>query len=128
MALSLLVVFLFSFEKSQIAHDLTIYSEDNIKFSLVLNGKKVTENFVTNIELKNLQQESVSAYVEFEDSSIPAIKKNLYLAKAGTGDKPPMSNVYVIKKTKKGEVKLRLDSQTEKMIQNNPTIIINNGK
>jgi len=119
---------IYSVASSQIAHDLTIYSQDDIKFSLVINGKKVTENFTTNVELKNLLQESVKADVEFADSSIPGINKNLYLAKAGTGEKPPMSNVYVIKRTKKGQVKLRLDHQTEKMLQSSPIIIINNSK
>jgi L-2-hydroxyglutarate oxidase LhgO len=119
-------MFIFSSANSQIAHDLTIYSEDEIKFSLVLNGKKRTEEFTTNVELKNLQQESVKVVVEFEDTTIPGIEKNLYLAKAGTGEKPPMSSVYVIKKNKKGEVKLRLVSQAEKMIQTSPTIIIKN--
>ena len=114
--------------KAQIAHDLSIFSEDGSKFSMTVNGRDVTDGFVKNIELKDIQEDYVKVLINFEDTGIPPLSRTVYLAKAGTGEKPPMTSVYVLKTNKKGEWKLRLESTSEKKIQQDQQIIINLNK
>lgn len=124
------IVLLFSFigitSFSQISHDLEIYSEDGLKFTLVLNGRTMNEIPVSNIQVVNTDKDYVHAKIIFEDPNIPEIeKKALQLADPGEGTvKSPVSVVCKIVETKKGEQVLRFGSRSHKKIQSTDVIII----
>lgn len=126
----LLITILFSLigitSYSQISHDLEIYSEEGLKFTLVINGRTMNEVPVSNIQVVNTDKDYVNAKIIFEDSNIPEIeKKFLQLADPGTGtDKAPVSVVYKIAQNKKGEQNLRFASRSHKKIQDTTDIII----
>jgi len=111
---------------SQISHDLEIYSEDGLKFTLILNGRTMNEVPVSNIQVVNTDKDYFNAKIIFEDSNIPEIeKKALQLADpAEQTDKSPVSVVYKIVATKKGETVLRFASRSHKKIQTSDFIII----
>jgi len=111
---------------SQISHDLEIYSEDGLKFTLVLNGRTMNEVPVSNIQVVNTDKDYVNAKIIFEDPNIPEIeKKALQLADPAEGTtKSPVSVVCKIVETKKGEYKLRFASRSHKKIQASGDIII----
>lgn len=108
----------------QIAHDLEIYSEDGLLFTLVINGRTMNDKPVSNIQITNTDKDYVNAKIIFEDTSIATIeKKMLQIATPGTQEKVPVSVVYKIV-TKKDEVKLVFASRSEKKIQQQTDVII----
>lgn len=111
---------------SQISHDLEIYSEDGLKFTLILNGRTMNEQPVSNIQILNTDKDYVNAKIVFEDPAIPEIEKKAFqLADPGEGAiKSPVSVVYKIVENKKGEYKLKFASRSHKKIQNSDVIII----
>ena len=111
---------------SQISHDLEIYSENGQKFTLILNGRTLTAEPVTNIQILNTDKDVVHAKIIFEDSAIPEIeKKFLQLADPGTDvEKVPVSVVYKISENKKGDYKLKFASRSHKKIQDAADIIV----
>ena len=112
--------------QAQIAHDLTIYSEDGLKFTLTVNGETVNAEPSTNVKLENTNYDFARVVITFEDENIPQIeRKALQLATPGTGPKGPVAVVFAIKE-KKGEQILRFVGRSAKKIQDNPTININN--
>ena len=112
--------------KAQISHDLTIYSEDGLKFTLVINGEEINSEPKSSVKVENTNNDYANVIVRFEDASIPQIqKKVLQIAEPGTGGKGPVAVVYAIKE-KKGEQILRFVSRSAKKIQDAPLIIINN--
>jgi hypothetical protein len=113
---------------TQISHDLEIYSETGLKFTLILNGRKMNEQPVSTIQVVNTDKDYVHAKIVFEDTSIVEIeKKMLQLADPAEGAvKSPVSCVYKIVETKKGEQVLRFASRSHKKIQSSDVIIIEN--
>ena len=98
----------------QVAHNLEIFSEDGLEFTLIVNGKKYNESPQSNVKIIDLESDYVQVKIIFEKSGIPDImKKNLQIANPGTGAKYPVSTVYKIIE-KKGKYKLRFVSRTEK--------------
>ena len=112
---------------AQIAHDLEIYSEDGLKFTLILNGRVMNEEPASNIQIVNTNKDFLNAKIKFEDESIEDLtRKNLQLAHPGTDEAKkniPVSVVYKIVE-KKGKYKLRFASRSDKKIQPNGTVII----
>ena len=110
---------------AQISHDLEIYSEDGLNFTLIVNGRKMNEESVSNIQILNTDKDYVQVKIIFDDQSIPPIeKKYLQLADPGAGtEKQPVSVVYKIVE-KKGNYKLKFASRSFKKIQNADVIII----
>lgn len=109
---------------AQISHDLEIYAENGEKFFLILNGRKMNEEAVSNIQVSNTDKDYVNAKIVFENESIPPIeKKMLQIAEPGTQEKVPVSAVYKIVE-KKGAYKLSFSSRSKKKIQNNTDVII----
>lgn len=125
LSLLLFAIVLSSNANAQISHDLEIYSEDGLKFTLILNGRKMNEEVVSNIQIVNTDKDYVHAKIIFEDSNLPTIeKKFLQLADPGTETvKAPVSVVYKIVE-KKGKHKLKFASRSRKKIQNAADIII----
>lgn len=126
-----IITFLFTlvtifYGNSQITHDLEIYSEDGLKFTLIINGRTMNEIPVSNIQVVNTDKDYVNAKIIFEDPNIPQIeKKALQLADPAEGtSKSPVSVVCKIVETKKGAHKLRFASRSHKKIQDAADIII----
>src|SRR5262245_31047458 len=105
--------FLFTASASaQIAHDLTIFSEDGLKFTLLLNGEAVNDAPQSSVTVNDTNNDYVRMVVKFESDSIPPVeKKFLQIAEPGTGPKGPVSTVYAIKE-KKGEYVVRFVSRS----------------
>lgn len=110
---------------AQISHDLEIFSEDGLKFTLIVNGRKMNEESVSNIQILNTDKDYVQAKIIFDDQSIPPIeKKFLQIADPGTGtERMPVSAVYKVVE-KKGKYKLKFASRSFKKIQNNADVIV----
>lgn len=111
---------------AQVSHDLEIYSENGLKFTLILNGRTMNEVPVSNIQIINTDKDYVHAKILFEDQTIPEIeKKFLQLAEPGQGtDHAPVTVVYKISENKKGKQNLRFASRSRKKIQYGGDIII----
>lgn len=90
--------------------NLTIFSEDGDRFTLVLNGEKQNDKPQTNIRVEELPQPYYSAKIIFADSSLPAITKNLQVTDV---DNKMMDVTYRLKKDKAGKVKLGMYSSIE---------------
>lgn len=112
--------------QAQIAHDLTVYSEDGEAFTLFINGQKVNEEPAASVTAPNINFDYAKVVVQFQKEGLaPIERKNLQIATPGTGPKGPVAAVYAIKE-KKGEQVLRFVSRSDKKIQDAPVIIINN--
>jgi len=102
---------------SQISHDLEIFSEDGLNFTLIVNGKIINETPQSNVKITDLENDYVQVVIKFEDTELPTLKKkNLQIASPGTGTSYPVSTVYKIF-FKKGVYKLKFVSRSEKKIQ-----------
>lgn len=116
----------------QIAHDLEVFSEDGVKFTLILNGRVMNEQPMSNIQVVNTDKDYLNLKIKFEDQMIPDIERSmLQIANPGTDVSVrniPVSVVYKIVE-KKGQYKLRFASRSEKKIQDQPDYIFieNNG-
>ncbi len=129
-ALHFVIVLLFALSGAQtfgqIAHDLTVYSEDGLFFTLVVNGQTINAEPASSATASNINFDYAKVIVRFQDAALPVIeRKNLQIAHPGTGPKGPVAAVYAIKE-KKGEMVMRFVSRSDKKIQNAPVIIINN--
>lgn len=126
LSLLLFTVVLTSTLNAQVSHDLEIYSENGLKFTLILNGRTMNEVPVSNIQIMNTDKNYVHAKIIFEEQTIPEIeKKFLQLAEPEKGSENiPVSVVYKIVETKKGQQKLRFASRSRKKIQYGGDIII----
>lgn len=112
--------------QAQIAHDLTVFSEDGKAFTLVVNGQAVNAEPASSVTAGDIHMDYARVVVKFTDGTTPEIdRKNLQIADPGTGAKGPVVTVYAIKE-KKGEQVLRFVSRSDKKIQAPSVIIINN--
>lgn len=111
---------------AQISHDLEIYSENGLKFTLIINGRTMNEVPVSNIQVVNTDKDYVNAKIIFEDPNLAEIeKKFLQIAEPGEGNnKYPVSAVYKLSENKKGEQVLRFGSRSRKKIQETGDVII----
>ncbi len=121
--LSTIILSLFVFSGyAQISHNLEIFSEDGLHFTLIVNGEKINETPRSSVKIYDTENDYVQVLIIFEDQKIPDIKKKfLQIASPGTEDKKPVSTVYKIAE-KKGVYKLKFISRSNKKIQ--PKIII----
>jgi len=122
----LLICVAFTIELSaQISHDLEIYSEDELKFILSINGREMNTEPVSNIQILNTDKDYVHAKIKFEDAELDMIeRKNLQIAGQDQAvNKAPVSVVYKIVENKKGKLKLKFASRSNKKIQSRDVII-----
>ena len=105
--LTLLSIVLFSFTAFSQHSIITVFSDDGEKFSLYVNGEKINNTPQTRVADVKITSEMSNLKIEFVNSSIPAIKKNVML-KDVDGNYQKM--VFIIKIDKKGEYKLRMNS------------------
>ena len=100
--------------------------KDGAAFSLLVNGQKINAEPAASVTASNINFDHAKVVVQFQDANIPQIEsKNLQIAAPGSGAKGSVAAVYAIKE-KKGEQVLRFVSRSDKKIQDNPVIIINN--
>jgi hypothetical protein len=90
---------------AQNSGNLIVFSEDGLKFYLVLNGIRQNESPLTNVKVVDLNQPYYSAKIIFEDTKQPNIEKK-YLA-ITDADKNFQEVTYKIKRNNKLENVLR---------------------
>ncbi|MBX7182683.1 MAG: hypothetical protein K1X82_11250 [Bacteroidia bacterium] len=115
---TLLILFPFLSSKAQIGHDLTIFSGDGMKFTVIINGMKMNEQPQTNVFIENLNNDWVKAKIFFEDTNLEPIERNiLQIKSAANSGNYPEAVVYEIRTNKKGQPVLRWSSAAPKKIQ-----------
>lgn len=97
---------------------LTIFSEDGDRFYLVLNGVKQNPMPQTNVRVDGLTAQFYSAKILFEEAGKPEITKNIPVTDPGTNDFADVT--YKIKRTNKGELKIRYFGATPVPVSYNP--------
>ena len=105
--ITLFSIVLFSFTAFSQHSIITVFSDDGEKFSLYVNGEKINNTPQTRVADVKITSEMSNLKIEFVNSSIPAIKKNVMLKDV---DDNYQKMVFIIKIDKKGEYKLRMNS------------------
>lgn len=128
--LLLLATFLFggSLLHASFYSHVTIYSEDQVKFTVYLNGEKQNEEPQDRVRIVNLTQSYYKIKIEFADPAIPPIERKVFQLTDAHGS--PVDATHKIKKDKKGEYVLRWQSQTTYpgYIDDRPSVVVvNNG-
>lgn len=95
---------------AQNSSNLIVFSEDGLKFYLVLNGIRQNETPVTNIKIDKLNQPYYSAKIIFEDKAEPVLEKK-YLSVEDAEGVGSLEVTYKIKKNNKNVNVLRFFSQ-----------------
>lgn len=92
---------------AQMGNELTIFSSDGIRFSLIVNGWQVNEAPQSTVLATDLMAEFVHVVLNFEDKSIPQLRRNvLQLRSVENGMGIPESVVYELIE-RKGKMVLR---------------------
>lgn len=94
----------FCFAQPQSGGNLTVFSEDGDKFTLVLNGEKQNETPQANIKIEDLPQPYYSAKIIFEDKSLAPISKSSLMITDAEGKM--MDVTYRIRRDKNNKVKM----------------------
>lgn len=95
---------------AQNGSNLIIFSEDGLKFYVVLNGIRQNEVALTNVKVSGLTQPYYSTKIIFEDTKQGTIEKK-YLNVTDVESKEPLEVTYKIKKNNKLENVMRFFSQ-----------------
>ena len=95
---------------SQSSSNLIVFSEDGLKFYLILNGIRQNEVPLTNVKVVDLKQPYYSAKIIFEDKTQPVLEKK-YLGVVDQESNSSMEVTYKIKKNNKLVNVLRFFSQ-----------------
>jgi hypothetical protein len=90
---------------AQQTFNFTVFSMDGDAFTLILNGERMNTTPVTNIKVTDVVQPSNKVRVIFADQNKPPVEKTIY-------GEPGMEYSMEVKKNNKGEMVLRLVSQT----------------
>lgn len=106
----LAVAFLSMFSIAQNTSNLIVFSEDGLKFYLILNGIRQNETPVTNVKVVDLNQPYYSAKIIFQDPKQPVLEKK-YLQVTDADGNGALEVTYKIKKNNKMVNVLRFFSQ-----------------
>lgn len=101
--------------------NLVVFSDEGKKFYLVINGRQVNDQSLSNVRVTDLDGDYVHARVVFEDKRDPSVEKKILLLSQGN------EVTYVLKKNKKGETVFRSYSEVPlsmvpAQIANQPTL------
>ncbi len=107
---SFLILAIFTFQGIAQNSNLTIFSEDGMRFYLILNGIRQNENPETNVRVDGLWNDFYTAKLIFADQTIPSIEKKHLMVVDVDGQRGEFT--YKIKANKKGEQVLRFFSFT----------------
>jgi len=80
----------------------TFYNDDDLKFTLFLNGVQINASPLTIVKVDNITGGSVQARIKFERATLTEIKKTLI--------RMGRDCVYALKKNKKGAYEIKLKS------------------
>ena len=108
---------------AQISHDLTVWSEEGLKFTFVANGEQINAEPASRVKMENIEEDYVNVKITFEDAAIPPLEKKFLQIANVDGDNKPVSVVWTIVQ-KDGNYKFKFASRSDKKIQPNETIII----
>jgi hypothetical protein len=95
---------------AQNSSNLIIFSEDGLKFYVILNGIRQNEVAMTNVKISGLTQPYYGAKIVFEDPKQPILEKK-YLNVTDPESKAPLEVTYKIKRNNKLVNVLRFFSQ-----------------
>ena len=82
---------------AQNSSNLIIFSEDGLKFYVILNGIRQNEVAMTNVKISGLTQPYYGAKIVFEDPKQPILEKK-YLNVTDPESKAPLEVTYKIKR------------------------------
>lgn len=112
------------FAQNAVGHDLTVWSDEGLNFTLYFNGQKMNETPTANLVCNNVMQDYVHAVVKFEDTSIPDIERKIFQIKMNSNYQL-FTTVYKITQKKNGR-DFKWVSSNEKVYVPNQTVIIQN--
>ena len=110
---------------AQISNNLTIYSEDGLKFTLYLNGEQKNAEPKSNVKVENTDLSYADTKVVFEDTSKGMLRNKILRIGEVGDDFLPVETVYKIITNKKGELDFKFASRSPRKIQT-PAVIIQN--
>lgn len=126
--IALIVGTLFAVAATAIAQSVshcTIYNEENLKFTVFLNGEQKNDEPTSRVRMINLTQPYYKLRIVFEDNSLKNIERGIFQLTNAAGS--PVDATHVIKLNKKGEPKLSWQSQTDfpaYIETNKPTVVV----
>lgn len=101
-----LTLFFSTYLSAQSVNNLVIFSQEGERFQLVIDGERVNQDFQTNVKVRQLIQPSAMVKILFEDNKVPELDKRIFF-----DPELPMERVFVLKRNRKGLMKMRLSSQ-----------------
>ncbi len=102
---------------SQIAHDLEIFADDGILFTLEVNGQLINEDGSNRIFIENTDHDYISVRIKVPNKNVAIIERTIpIIFPSSYNEKDPVTTVYKLKK-KKNKYKLHLISRSYKKIQ-----------
>ena len=63
---------------AQIAHDLAIFSEDGLKFTVFINGEQINEAPKARVDARNIEEDYADVRIQFEDQGIEEIHRKIF--------------------------------------------------
>lgn len=113
---------------AQVSHS-TIYTEEDLAFTVYLNGDQMNDPPASKVRMINLTQPYYSIKIEFDDPEVLPIEKKIFQLTDSKGVR--VDATHIIKRTKKGKLVLRWKSHSLRpgyIEDDEPTVvIINNG-
>ncbi len=102
----------------------TIYSSDQYKFTVYLNGEKKNDVPDDNVRIVNLTQRYYKLKVEFQDTSLAPIEKKIFNLQDANGN--PVDATFEINRSRKGELNVYWRSQSvhPPYIDEEPTVVV----
>ena len=85
-----------------------IFTQDGEKIWVVVNGEKKNKDPLTKVVIENLTAQNYKIKVLFQDPNIPAVDKTIYTKDFENNF---YNSTYVVKKDKKGNYKVNLNSE-----------------
>ena len=86
---------------------LSVFSENGEKFWVVMNGIRQNDKPQTNVKIEGLDQPNYRLRVIFEDEKIKPVDQSVYTKDV---DEKPTYCTYVLRKNKKGEMQMKINS------------------
>jgi len=102
-----LLLFIFSTAIMAQSSKISVFSEDGEKFWVVINGIRQNDKPQTNVKVEGLDQPNYKVKVIFEDDKIKAVDKSVMTRDV---DDKPTYCTYSLRKNKKGEMLLKMNS------------------
>jgi hypothetical protein len=89
------------------ASKIAVFSENGEKFWVVMNGIKQNSQAQTNVKIEGLDQPNYRLRIIFEDDKIKPVDQSVYTKDV---DEKSTFNTYVLRRNKKGEMQMKINS------------------